>query len=321
MTSMKHFLQSVTNSVKEFPACFIGLNLAPGVTRSLSVSTLFCVSILFCVSTLFGASSALAANVQSFDLSTPAGPFHVEIRERTEGDERILVQKNKKNLLDQTAHKFALIDVTSKEPNLGYTGSNLPLFDFDGNGTKDLIVRTWSGGAHCCYTYDVYSLANKVSRIWHYNASDGHMLTMPSDVTGLPIILVEDATFRYWGQGVDVMPVVALRWQKDKFRADLERMRSGKDKHPLPTVETVKKSLKNGNTGDLCDYMLNLYYTGHGKDANNFLDGVWNANADIKKMGSATAFRRDFMKQMVSSPFFEDLENLNHGQVDFQEVK
>lgn len=262
-----------------------------------------------------------AANVQSFELPTSAGQFHVEIRERSEGDERLLVQKGKKNMLDQTAHNFALIDPTSKDPNLGYTGTSLPLFDFDGDGTKDLIVRAWNGGAHCCYTYDIYSLSNKVSRIWHFDASDGHMLTMPSNVSGLPIILIEDATFRYWGQGVMVMPVVALRWQKDKFRVDLERMRSGKDKHPLPSVEAVRQSLRKGQTDELSDYMLNLYYSGHGKDANNFLDSVWSSNADVKKMGSAAAFKRDFMTRMVSSPFFEDIENLNHGQVDFLEVK
>ncbi len=270
--------------------------------------------------------SALAANVQTFDLQTPNGPYHVEIRERSEGDERLLVQKDKKNLLDQTEHNFALIDPTSKEPNLGYTGSNLPLFDFDGNGTKDLIVRIWNGGAHCCYTYDIYSLANRASKIWHFSSGDGHMLTMPKSTSGLPIILIEDSTFRYWGVGVFVMPVVALRWQPDKvkvgaFKVDMDRMRSGKDKHPLPSVEQVKRSLKNELTNDLCDYMLNLYYTGHAKEANKFLETVWPGNANVEKMGTAAAFRHDFMKQLKTSPFFDAIETLNHGQVDFQEVK
>lgn len=142
---------------------------------------------------------ANAADLQTFELQTPAGHYHVEIRERNDGDQRFLLQKDRKNLLDQTAHNFALVDPTSKEPNLGYEGSNLPLFDFDGSGTKDLIVRTWNGGAHCCYTYDIYSLSNKASRIWHFDAGDGHMLTSPSNVSGLPVILIEDATFRYWG--------------------------------------------------------------------------------------------------------------------------
>ncbi len=275
---------------------------------------------------LGSAPFALAANVQTFELQTPAGSYHVEIRERSEGDERLLVQKNKKNLLDQTEHNFALIDPTSKEPNLGYTGSNLPLFDFDGDGTKDLIVRIWNGGAHCCYTYDIYSLANRASKIWHFSAGDGHMLTMPANTGGLPILLIEDSTFRYWGAGVMVMPVVALRWQPDKikvgaFKVDMDRMRSGKDKNPLPSEEEVKRSLKKNSTSDLCDYMLNLYYTGHAKEANKFLETVWPGNADVKKIGTAAAFKHDFMKQLTTSPFFDAIESLNHGQVDFQEVK
>ncbi|HEY9685053.1 MAG TPA: hypothetical protein V6C89_03550 [Drouetiella sp.] len=264
---------------------------------------------------------ANAADLQTFELQTPAGHYHVEIRERNDGDQRFLLQKDRKNLLDQTAHNFALVDPTSKEPNLGYEGSNLPLFDFDGSGTKDLIVRTWNGGAHCCYTYDIYSLSNKASRIWHFDAGDGHMLTSPSNVSGLPVILIEDATFRYWGAGVTDMPVVALRWQSGKFKVDLERMRSGRDKNPQPSVEEVKEYLKKGTTSVLSGYMLNLYYSGHAKEANTFLESVWNGCADVKKMGSAKAFKHDFLKQMLSSPFFDDIETLNHGQVDFQEVK
>ncbi len=57
-----------------------------------------------------GTVPVLAANVQTFELQTPAGAYHVEIRERTEGDERLLVQKNKKSLLDQVEHNFALIE-------------------------------------------------------------------------------------------------------------------------------------------------------------------------------------------------------------------
>ncbi|MBS1956438.1 MAG: hypothetical protein JST89_19785 [Cyanobacteria bacterium SZAS-4] len=275
---------------------------------------------------LCSTEASFAANVQTFELQTPSGPYHAEIRERTEGDERFLLQKNKKNLLDQVDHNFALIDPTAKEPNVGYTGSNLPLFDFDGDGTKDLIVRIWNGGAHCCYTYDIYSLGNRASKIWHFSAGDGHMLTMPTNAGGLPIILIEDSTFRYWGAGVEVMPVVVLRWQPDKikvgaFKVDMDRQRSGKDKHPLPSEDEVKRSLKKGFTSVLCDYMLNQYYTGHGKDANKFLETVWPGNADIQKMGTAAAFKHDFMKQLTSSPFFDSIESLNHGQVDFQEVK
>jgi hypothetical protein len=37
--------------------------------------------------------------------------------------------------------------------------------DIDGDGSADLVVTSWSGGAHCCYSTQVYSVGAEVRRI------------------------------------------------------------------------------------------------------------------------------------------------------------
>src|SRR5215212_1588334 len=37
--------------------------------------------------------------------------------------------------------------------------------DINGDGSPDLVVSTWSGGAHCCYTTTVYSVGRDVRNV------------------------------------------------------------------------------------------------------------------------------------------------------------
>lgn len=34
----------------------------------------------------------------------------------------------------------------------------LPAFDIDGDGSPEIITESYSGGAHCCWTYRIYSI-------------------------------------------------------------------------------------------------------------------------------------------------------------------
>ncbi|HEY9713959.1 MAG TPA: hypothetical protein V6C72_10845, partial [Chroococcales cyanobacterium] len=93
--------------------------------------------------------------------------------------QRLYIRKRWKPMLDVSGYGYALVDPAADQPNLGYEGpSPPPLYDLTGDGIHDLVIRLWTGGAHCCYTYDIYSLDAKFKHIWHFSAGDGHMLTM-----------------------------------------------------------------------------------------------------------------------------------------------
>lgn len=61
-------------------------------------------------------------------------------------------------------------------------------FDFLGNGSKQLIVHTYSGGAHCCYDYQIFDLGTHFRTIYtseKYDSANqiGNQL-VPVDIDG-----------------------------------------------------------------------------------------------------------------------------------------
>ncbi len=91
--------------------------------------------------------------------------------------------------------------------------------DLTGDGVADLIIEEWSGGAHCCYTYDIYSLfPSKPKRIWHKYLGNGH-LEVKFPKKGLPELLVENET-DYLSSKCDLneMPLDVYQWRKGAFR-------------------------------------------------------------------------------------------------------
>ena len=223
--------------------------------------------------------------------------------------QRFLVRKSGKILADQSAYNFALVEPTDAQPNMGCKDTRLPLHDLTGDGIQDIIVRIWSGGAHGTYTYDIYSLDGSLKKLWHFNAGDGHMLTMPKSPPGwLPVIVIEDDTFRYWRTGAFAMPAVPMRWSsaRHKFCPELSLMH-----HKLDAVKHAQKShrvlseLNDGRPQTIYEYIISLYYSGNGSAAR-----------DLMRQGKFTgesfeAFHTAFLKQLASSPFYSSVRSVN----------
>jgi hypothetical protein len=45
--------------------------------------------------------------------------------------------------------------------------------DLTGEGTPELVLSTYSGGAHCCFTYDVLSMTPRLPNLLHWEAGNG----------------------------------------------------------------------------------------------------------------------------------------------------
>jgi hypothetical protein len=45
--------------------------------------------------------------------------------------------------------------------------------DITGDGTPELVLSAYSGGAHCCFTYDIFSLAPNFPSVLHWEAGNG----------------------------------------------------------------------------------------------------------------------------------------------------
>ena len=45
--------------------------------------------------------------------------------------------------------------------------------DITGKGEPNLVINEWSGGAHCCYTFDVFEIGKKFREITTLDAVEG----------------------------------------------------------------------------------------------------------------------------------------------------
>lgn len=91
--------------------------------------------------------------------------------------------------------------------------------DLGGDGVRDLVLESYSGGAHCCWTYYVISQDEKPHLIAQFdNERDAGFVR--NEENGRVDIVTQDGAFDYFdGQchACPVFPVVYLRLQGNQF--------------------------------------------------------------------------------------------------------
>ena len=181
--------------------------------------------------------------------------------------------------------------------------------DLTGDGRADMIVTSWSGGAHCCFTHYIFELEPKLRLIATLDDGDtdlGHFEDL--DHSG-HYLYVTDEIWSYWPASFagSVSHKVILEWEKDRFRLDLERM-----KHPAPSPEQWKAALKDVDDAaddraslgvTLWNPVLDLIYTGHSDLAWRFVD-----QANPKALNGNNPSLEDFCSMLKSSEYWADLE-------------
>lgn len=183
-------------------------------------------------------------------------------------------------------------------------GSNLI-----GNGRPDMIVTSWSGGAHCCFSHYIFELEPKLRLMTTLNDGDtdlGHFEDL--DHNGR-YFYVTDEIWSYWPASFagSVSHKVILKWDEDRFRLDLERM-----KYRAPTPVQWNAELKDvDDVADdraslgvtLWDTVLDLIYTGHSELAWKFVKEV-NPNA----LKGNNPSLEDFCSMLKDSEFWPDVK-------------
>src|SRR4029079_3642213 len=124
------------------------------------------------------------------------------------------------------------------------------LFDFLGTGKKQLVVHTYSGGAHCCYDYVIYDLSPKFRTIYDSRLQDsgndvGNEL-VPTDLNGDGVYEIRQdvMAFDYWfaSHANSIFPPAILQYDKksghyrpankkfsEHIKAELDNLLKGPD--------------------------------------------------------------------------------------------
>ena len=165
--------------------------------------------------------------------------------------------------------------------------------DITGDGVPELIVESFSGGAHCCWTYRIYSLGETLTCIGYFPDTAHGLLFADYDQDGVYEIDTTDATFDYWqtAYAYSPKPLIIFRYGPDGYHLDTERMHTPPPEDDHFQAEVVKVSSEMGKheltglqddpwkqTGvppSLWSFMLDLIYTGNGSMAWDFYNQVW----------------------------------------------
>lgn len=195
--------------------------------------------------------------------------------------------------------------------------------DINNNGIPDLIIRTWSGGRHCCRSLKVIEFkANGPRIICDEPERDTHYIFQKDEFNNQNVLIFRDDSFDYWKTGYAVSPkfIVVKTWNPTKNKYTyanpgiLDRSNDGID-----MLEWVDRILYNPHwfTGEDCSHQIQFLYDywgvilaflakGKTKLAREFSIKAWNASEQDR-----ISFMNEFMDQLETSDHYPYILDIN----------
>lgn len=198
--------------------------------------------------------------------------------------------------------------------------------DINGDGVPDLIVEHYSGGAHCCYEYAIFSLGNTLELTSVLEGKHSPLEFKDLDGDGKYEVIGRDWTFAYWNTSFAESPApqIILRWNDGRYRLTGDLMKKPANQNELLQLAEefrrdalfVDESMKSLHwEPKWWAVMLELIYTGNGNLAWKFCDWFWpvsdQQSISKKYMAEKKKFLSEFKKQLKTSPYWLDLKKLN----------
>jgi hypothetical protein len=201
----------------------------------------------------------------------------------------------------------------------GDPGENIPTIangtDVTGRGVPDMIVTSWSGGAHCCFTHMVFELEPTFRLLATLNDADddlAHFDRLGADKHYF--YFTADWTFAYWPDCFACSPssAVILRYTDDDhgggFHLALDKMHTGEptaaewDKELRAAQKSARESNINTIGTTLWGPVLNWLYDGHADLAWKFVE-----EAGPKAQQKPLPTLADFCHLLRQSAYWRDL--------------
>ncbi len=182
--------------------------------------------------------------------------------------------------------------------------------DISGQGQSELLVSTWSGGAHCCYSFEVISLGDplrKLQSIPLFDADESAFVRRPG-IKGLVLVTADYSDFAYFPTSFAGSPAgrVFLSFQDGRFRPDTSLMKAAAPKSGVTAkcagLFRQSHEWKASQPLGMWYYATDLIYTGHADEAWSFLDAAWGGSkADKDK------YMGDYKQRLTKSVYYPDL--------------
>jgi len=184
--------------------------------------------------------------------------------------------------------------------------------DKTGDGTPDVAIAYYSGGAHCCFSAYFIELGERVRVAADVDGGNVPVNAVGRAQGGGLRLETADNTFAYWlvSFADSPLPSITLEFRRGELRPAPELMRKrpptlaklrqeSRQVRSQLSLEPYKGEEESGFEVAFWGRMLDLLYSGNETLAWQYFDLVWPA----KKPGKAI-FRADFEKQLNLSWFW-----------------
>jgi hypothetical protein len=179
--------------------------------------------------------------------------------------------------------------------------------DITGDGTPELIIETYSGGAHCCFSTLVYSLGERAEKLLETQASNCGGDFRDLDGDGVLEFVTCDDRFAYAYCPFAASPVVTavLAYQAGQgYLAAGPRFAEIYDE-PIATHTTLAEQAQPGALGEwdvttkcaVLPLVLDYLYAGRTERA-------WSELQRLYTFPDAQAFREEIEKTVAASPLY-----------------
>jgi len=149
----------------------------------------------------------------------------------------------------------------------------------------NLILRSYSGGAHCCYTLHVITFVPAL-RVQSIPIMDSENIRVYGPQGDVPRLQFWDSNFGYWGTSFASSPAaqVTLAWnaRSGRYEADIDAMhQSAPADSTLNTQAQALSKVPTENPANpwppvaLWARMLDLVYSGNSTAARTLVDRAW----------------------------------------------
>ncbi len=168
--------------------------------------------------------------VQILTLDNSRAPLGIE------GSRAVISDLKSKTLAEV---KSLLVEPDPRETVRGWVAGT-PL-DLDKDGYEDLLLRSFTGGSHCCYSYQIYSLGKVLKKLGELKLKDSEQVMLKD--------LNEDGVYEILGDNPSFTYLKNLPYSGSPFPPEVFGMEKGKysnqdSKYPAVFDEDIAKQKK-----------------------------------------------------------------------------
>ncbi len=246
------------------------------------------------------------------------GAYTVEIqRDDSGGAQAAVIRRGRERVWEGTGFRFTFGEAPGAD-EADRAALAPAVRDLTGDGVPELVLSDWSGGAHCCFTYYVFSLGPRLAVLDTIPLEHSDQARFEDrDGDGAHELRTRDWTFAYWNTSFNGSPApevvlelgdrgyrLAERFARrpplsaDSVRGQVARVRGewepARRFPPVPLWRTL----------------VEMVYGGNAAQAAPFVACAWQGDDTGREV-----FLRYFRDRLVESPHFEELDALNGGNL------